>query len=101
MNFEIVLFELFVVSTLTGLTTEAIKTLLNEMEKDYKTNVVAGISALVLSLAVNIGYAIINNVTMDAGFVVYTVALVFLSWLAAMVGYDKVIQTITQIGKEN
>ena len=30
---------------------------------------------------------------------VYLIALVFLSWLSAMVGYDKVVQTISQIKK--
>ena len=28
---------------------------------------------------------------------VYLIALVFLSWLSAMVGYDKVMQAISQI----
>ncbi len=37
----------------------------------------------------------------NAQVVVHLVSLVFLSWLVAMVGYDKVIQTITQLRGKN
>lgn len=37
------------------------------------------------------------NMVFDVTWVVYLIALIGLSWLCAMVGYDKVIQALSQI----
>ncbi|MCD7882542.1 MAG: aminopeptidase [Lachnospiraceae bacterium] len=97
MNFEIVMAMLAIVAVLTGLVTQAVKSLLDEYNKSYHPNMLAGCVALVLSLAVGIGYAILIGAAINAQYAVWLIALVFLSWLSAMVGYDKVIQTLTQI----
>ncbi len=96
-NFQTFLTGLLVVSTLTGLVTEAIKKILTEHNKQYKANTLAGIVSLVLSLAIGIGYAIFVGAGFTAQITTAIIALVFMSWLCAMVGYDKVIQTIGQI----
>lgn len=96
MTFEIMLMVLLIVSILTGLATEAIKKLLDEHGKTYYSNMLAGCCALVLSVAVGIGYMILTGTAWNDKMAVYLIALVFLSWLCAMVGYDKVIQAITQ-----
>ncbi len=57
----------------------------------------AGIVAIVLSVAVGGGYAVYTDVVWDGKMVVCLIALVFLSWLCALVGYDKVVQTLAQI----
>ena len=88
---------LLVTSTLTGLATEAVKKILTEYNKQYQANTLAGIVALVLSLGVGTGYIAVTSVALTAQVVIMLIALVFMSWLCAMVGYDKVIQTITQI----
>ena len=46
--------------------------------------------------SIGIGYAMLTGITITQQAIVYLVALVFMSWLCAMVGYDKVIQTISQ-----
>ena len=84
MTFEIFMAGLLLVSVLTGLFTEAIKGWLSERGKKFYCNALAGYVAAGLSVLVSAGYLI---------------ALVLLSWLAAMVGYDKVIQSITQFKK--
>ena len=99
MTFEIFMFGLLVVSVLTGLFTEAIKGWLLERGKQFYCNALAGYVAAVLSVLVSVGYLIITETAFNLKMAVYLIALVLLSWLAAMVGYDKVIQSITQFKK--
>lgn len=96
MNFETFLLLLMIVSVLTGLVTEGIKKLLDEAKKPYRSNLLAGVVAVILSIAVDTGYMILTETLMNEKMAVILIALVLLSWLCAMVGYDKVIQTISQ-----
>jgi hypothetical protein len=96
MTLEVFLFILLIVSAFTGLFTEGVKMLLQELDVSYRANALAGVVAIVLSLLVGSAYIILMAATINAQMVVYLIALVLLSWLCAMVGYDKVIQTITQ-----
>lgn len=95
-SLQVFMLGILIVSTLTSLATEAIKNILMEHGKKYYANTLAGIVALVLSLAVGIGYVLINGIGFTMPVLVYIVALVFISWLCAMVGYDKVVQAIRQ-----
>ena len=96
MTFNIFIGLLLVISLLTGLFTQGIKIWLTEKGKTYQPNALAGYVAIALSILVGAAYMIITNARINAQFAVYMIALVLLSWLCAMVGYDKVIQTITQ-----
>ncbi|MBU5481840.1 aminopeptidase [Blautia sp. MSJ-19] len=96
MNFETFLLLLMIVSVLTGLVTEGIKKLLDEAKKPYRSNLLAGVVAVILSVAVDTGYMILTETLMNEKMAVILIALVLLSWLCAMVGYDKVIQAISQ-----
>lgn len=96
-NLQTFLMGLLVSSTLTGLATEALKTILAEHNKQYYANTLAGIVALVITSAIGIGYTFVAGIGFTAQSVISILALVFMSWLCAMVGYDKVIQTVGQI----
>lgn len=96
MNFEIFLFGLLITSTLTGLATEAVKNVLAERNIAYKANTLAGIMSLVMSVAIGAAYIVMTETVFTSQIIVYMIAHVFMSWLCAMVGYDKVIQTISQ-----
>lgn len=96
MSLEIFLMGLLIVSTLTGLVTEAIKVWLQERGKTYHANALAGYVAVMLSILVGAGYIILTETAMNSKIAVLLIALIFLSWLAAMVGYDKVVQAIAQ-----
>ena len=85
-----------ITSTLTSLATEAVKKLLAEHSKNYYANTLAGIVSVILSVAIGIGYMMLSNISFTSQTIVYLIALVFISWLCAMVGYDKVIQAISQ-----
>ncbi|MCD7927919.1 MAG: aminopeptidase [Oscillospiraceae bacterium] len=101
MDVEIILFGMLIVSTLTGLATEALKKLLTEYNRSYHANMLADGVSLVISVAVVIGYVVLTETPWSGQIIVTGVVLVFLSWLCAMVGYDKVIQTISQIKKDD
>lgn len=96
MSLEMFLLMLLVVSVLAGLFTEAIKKVLDEHKKKYYSNLLAGAVSAVLAVLVDIGYVIMTETEINSKMAVILIALVLLSWLCAMVGYDKVIQAITQ-----
>lgn len=64
-------------------------------EQGYHAN------ALARYVAVGTAYIILSGAEINAQMAVYLIALIFLSWLVVMVGYDKVIQTITQLRVKN
>lgn len=97
MTFEIFLMGLLITATLTGITTEAIKLWFQEIGRSYRANALAGYVAVGLSVAIGVAYIILTQTAITAQMAVYLIALIFLSWLSAMVGYDKVLQTITQL----
>ena len=95
-SLEVFLFGLLITSTLTTLVTEALKSICNENNLKYRANTMAGVVALVLSVAIGAGYIIATGSAFNAQLLVCLVAQVFMSWLCAMVGYDKVVQAISQ-----
>lgn len=99
MTLELFLLLLLIVSTLTGLVTEAIKKQLQERDKKYYANALAGYVSIGVSIVIGIAYVILVAAAINAQLFVYLIALVLLSWLSAMVGYDKVIQAISQFKK--
>lgn len=103
-NFETALLGLMIVSALTGLVTEGIKKILTEFNVNYYANTLAGIVSTALSACLGIAYIIIQEIPFTAPVIVYIIGMAFLGWLCAMVGYDKIVQVITQIktpsGKE-
>lgn len=97
MTLDIFLMMLLIVSTLTGLATEAIKIWLKEHSLKYHANALAGYVAVVMSVIIGISYIILVQAEINAQMIVYLIALIVLAWLSAMLGYDKVIQTIAQL----
>ena len=97
MTLEVFLFLLLAVSVLTMGITEAIKSFKKESEEPYSANLIAGITAVVLSIAIAAAYIIMTEATLNAKMAVYLIALMLFSWLGAMLGFDKVTQMILQI----
>ena len=95
-SLHVFMLGVLITSTLTSLATEAVKKLLAEHSKNYYANTLAGIVSVILSVAIGIGYMMLSSVSFTSQTIVYLIALVFISWLCAMVGYDKVIQAISQ-----
>lgn len=95
-SLHVFMLGVLVTSSMTGLATEAIKKILAEHSKNYYANTLAGIVSVILSVAIGVGYMMISGISFTSQSIIYLVALVFISWLCAMVGYDKVVQTISQ-----
>lgn len=93
---ETFLLGLLIISTLTGLTTEAVKVMLTENNRQCRSNTLAGVISLILSTAIGVAYVLVQGGSFTTQVIIYIIALVFISWLCAMVGYDKVIQAISQ-----
>lgn len=96
MSLEVFLVLLFAVSVFTSLFVEGIKKFMGDKYK-LSSNVLAGVVAIVLSVLVGVAYCIFTGVIFNAQIVIILIALILLSWLCAMLGYDKVVQAIMQI----
>ena len=97
---ETFLIGLMAVSTLTGFVTEAIKKIITERKAEYRPNTIAGIVAAVLSVGLGIGYTVIMNMAFTGQIVVCIIALTFMGWLGAMVGYDKITDLLKKSTKK-
>lgn len=98
-TFDIFSTGLLITSTLTGLVTEAVKNILNERNATYQSNMLAGIVSLIVSSMVGAGYVVMNDIVITSQIVVGIIGLILMSWLCAMVGYDKVLQAVGQFKK--
>ena len=96
-NLQLFLFGLLITSTLTSLVTEGVKTICAEHNKKYYANTLAGVVSIIVSIVVGVSYILVAGVGFSTTIFVYLLALAIMSWLCAMLGYDKVIQTINQI----
>ena len=100
MTLDIFILGIAVCSAFTALVTEAVKKMLEKDSKTYKSNVLAAICSIIVAAIVVVSYAILAEVQVTVQFVTLAILLCIFSWLCAMVGYDKVIQTIKQLTKK-
>lgn len=96
-NLETFLTGLMITSTVTGLTTEAVKRCLTELKVKYHANILTGIVSVVVAAALGVGYVGFTGAGFSAQTVVGIAGLAFVSWLCSMIGYDKVKQAIEQL----
>lgn len=98
-KFEIFLLGLMIVSAFTGLVTEAVKKILDELKVKYYSNVLACIVSVLLSIGIGVAYVLVTDISFTATTIVYIAALALLSWLCATHGYDTVIGQFKNIKK--
>lgn len=97
MTVEVFMTMLFAVSVVNGLLTESIKKVLDEFEKTYSSNVLAGIVSICISGFVCYAHAMFSSIEVNQLLIITYVAFAVMSWVCAMVGYDKVMQAVKQI----
>ena len=95
---ELFMTGLFGVSVLTTLCVEAIKKMLGD--KPHNSNLLAAITATILSVCLSVGYVLYNGISFDIQIIIATVAFAFFSWLASMTGFDKVKQLINNLSNK-
>ena len=100
MTLEIFILGITICSAFTALVTEAVKKLFERGEKTYNSNIIAAICSVVVAAITIVVYAILAGVVVTPQFITLSILLVIFSWLGAMVGYDKVIQTIKQLAQK-
>lgn len=98
MSMIIALLTMF--ASLTTLVTEAVKKIFDELKIKYSSNIVATLCGLVIGTSGTLLYDYYENIPFDTKSVIMAILCGLLSALGAMVGYDKVIQTLKQLGKE-
>lgn len=98
MNSGFLISVLAIISVLTSLSVEGIKKILDEQGKQYSSNILAIEVSTGITMIGSVMYIIYKSVPITPQVVVTIIALVFLSFLCATVGYDKIKQLLQQIG---
>lgn len=91
---------LSICAAVTTLITEGIKILLNEANVTYASNLLALIVAVIVGCGATALYYVNYQVPFNALNSVYLALMGLANWLGATLGYDKVRQTIAQIGSK-
>lgn len=86
-------------AAITSLSTEGIKKLLNEAKVTYAANLLVLIVAVIVGCGATALYYVNYQIPFNALNNVYLALMGVANWLGATLGYDKVRQTIEQIGK--
>lgn len=99
MNVTLFVALLTMFSTLTGVITEGCKKLLNDTKISYSSNILAFTVACFVGVGGTGVYYILNSIEFNLINIVCMMLMGLATSIGAMVGYDKVIQTITQLKK--
>ena len=97
MSSEFLLYALAGIAGLTSLTVQALKKLLDEKGAKYSSNLLAVIVSVILTAAISWGYVIYNAVMVTPQVIITMIALMYLSFLSATVGFDKIKQLVNQL----
>lgn len=93
-NFELLAY----ISVMTTLTTECIKKLLNKADMNYISNIIAAVSSLVISGVICVIYPVVMlNASISPQLIFKWLVMAFFAVLAAMLGFDKIVQTIAKL----
>ena len=98
MNVTLFIALLAVFSTVTSICTEGVKKILNEMNVAYASNLLASIIACIVGIGGTAAYYILFGVAFTPANIVFMILMSVATAFGAMVGYDKVVQAIEQIG---
>lgn len=97
MSVSFIMTAILAVALVTNLTVEGIKKLLDETEIKYSSNLLAAIMSVIISVILSAMYLVMNDTVITSKIVVQIVVIMYLSFLASTVGYDKVIQMLEQL----
>lgn len=85
-------------AAITSLLTEGIKKFLDEQKVTYASNILVLIIAVIVGCGATVLYYVNHQIPFNALNSVYLALMGVANWLGATLGYDKVRQTIAQIG---
>lgn len=87
-------------ATVTSICTEGVKKILNELNVAYASNLLASIIACVIGVGGAAVYYILFSMAFTPANIVCMILMGVATAFGAMVGYDKVVQAIEQMGKK-
>ena len=96
MTVETFLTLLLACSVVTSLVTEAVKKLLDSIHVKYVTNVVVLFVSIIVGGAIAGIYCTMVETVLFNNLFIFISVVIVANWLVAMLGYDKIVQTITQ-----
>lgn len=85
----------------TALLTEAIKKMYANMKKDYSANIIALVNAVVVGCGGTAVVYMLMNIPWTVNNIICMVLMTVAVWIASMLGFDKVLQTVNQIARIN
>lgn len=90
---------LLIISVGTNLSVEALKRVLNDYKVVYSSNCLAFMCSTFISTILVAVYLSCNGIAFTLNLFIVYIALIWLGFLVAVLGYDKVIQAIRQVVK--
>jgi len=85
----------------TTLLTEAIKKMYANMNKDYSSNIIALVNAIVVGCGGTAVVYMLGGIEWTVNNIICLILMAIAVWIASMLGFDKVIQTVNQIANLN
>lgn len=85
----------------TALLTEAIKKMYANMKKDYSPNIIALVNAIVVGCGGTAVVYMLSGIEWTVNNIICLILMAIAVWIASMLGFDKVIQTVNQIANLN
>ena len=83
----------------TALLTEAIKKMYANMKKDYSANIIALVNAIVVGCGGTAVVYMLMDIPWSVNNIICLVLMAIAVWIASMLGFDKVLQTVKQIAE--
>lgn len=81
----------------TALLTEAIKKMYANMKKEYSANIIALVNAIVVGCGGTAVVYMLMDIPWTVNNIICMVLMTVAVWIASMLGFDKVLQTVNQI----
>lgn len=100
MNVTQFLVILTICASVTSLITEAVKKVFDKEKYQYSTNVIVLIVAMFVGVTSCLVFYNTNGIKLDVMNFLYMLFMGIANWIGATIGYDKVLQTIKQIGEK-
>lgn len=97
MTFEVFMMLLFAFSIFTSLFVEAGKKFLDSLKVTYASNILVFCVAVLVGGFGTLFFYIWNDIAFTATNIISIFLMICANWLVAMLGYDKVMQAITQL----
>lgn len=98
MTVTIFILLIAICSSVSALLTEGIKTWYQNAGKNYSANLIALINAIVVGCGGTAAAYVLIDIPFTLSNVLCLILMSGAVWLGSMIGYDKVLQLVTQIG---